>query len=170
MKTNNFETELQKQLESLPKEKPPQRDLWKGVELGLEAPHHAAARRSSGSSFKWIGIAASFALVVLVGWFGLQENAPHQSDKVISGEALVQALSQQHEDQKQALLVKFEGHEAFTQNWQQQLTELDEAAGAIKAALKQDPDNTALLQMLQNVYQQQILLIERVHAPKWQQI
>ena len=44
------------------------------------------------------------------------------------------------------------------------------AADAIKAALENDPNNMALLRMLQSVYQQQIDLIERVHAPKWQQI
>ncbi|WP_346993140.1 hypothetical protein [Alteromonas gracilis] len=47
---------------------------------------------------------------------------------------------------------------------------MDDAADAIKTALKEDPDNSALIKMLHHVYQQQIALIERVHAPKWQQI
>lgn len=39
-----------------------------------------------------------------------------------------------------------------------------------KPRFVKDPDSTALLDVLQHIYQQQSLLIERVHAPKWQQI
>ena len=79
-------------------------------------------------------------------------------------------LSSQHQTQRDQLLVSLEGQPALTENWQEQLQELDDAAAAIKAALAQDPNNAALLKMLQNVYQQQISLIERVHSPKWRQI
>lgn len=37
-------------------------------------------------------------------------------------------------------------------------------------SMAEDADNTALLGMLQHIYQQQLLLIERVHAPRWQHI
>ena len=67
------------------------------------------------------------------------------------------------------MLVRFQEQPALTHNWQEQLTELDEAADAIKAALENEPNNMALLKMLQSVHQQQINLIERVHSPKWQQ-
>lgn len=86
------------------------------------------------------------------------------------GQALVNVLSRQHEQQKQQLLVRFQDQAAVTDDWQTQIQELEDAAAAVKLALKQDPDNTALLGMLQHIYQQQLLLIERVHAPKWQQI
>ncbi|WP_161599080.1 RNA polymerase sigma factor [Alteromonas sp. RKMC-009] len=86
------------------------------------------------------------------------------------GQALVNVLSRQHEQQKQQLLVRFQDQTAVTDDWQTQIQELEDAAAAVKLALKQDPDNTALLGMLQHIYQQQLLLIERVHAPKWQQI
>ena len=66
--------------------------------------------------------------------------------------------------------MQFEGKNALTNNWQQQLAELDSAAEAIKKALLNEPDNMALLKMLQSVHQQQINLIERVHSPKWSQI
>lgn len=165
---SKFESELANKINALPKEKRPERDLWKGIELGLEAE-----QKDNSSVFKmpmqWPALAASViavAVLVIYTLGGGQKDAP----AVIDGEMLVQALSNQHEEQKQVLLTRFDGQAALTEDWQQQLTELDEAANAIKLALEQDPDNTALLGMLQHVYQQQLLLIERVHAPKWQQI
>jgi hypothetical protein len=88
---------------------------------------------------------------------------------MITGDELVAALSAQHEEQKSALLIQYQGRTALTQNWQQQLAELDSAAVAIKKALANEPNNMALLKMLQSVHQQQINLIERVHSPKWSQ-
>jgi hypothetical protein len=84
--------------------------------------------------------------------------------------ALIEALSTQQQQQVNSLLASYESTPALTQDWQQQLKELDDAADAVKLALKEDPDNSALIKMLHHVYQQQIALIERVHAPKWQQI
>lgn len=166
MTAKKFDDQLQQMLDSLPQEKAPERDLWRGIALGLEADETSTAGKSKKP---YLALAASVVLVACLSWFGLQQGVPGKEGQ-LNGEALVAALSNQFEDQKQSLLVKYEGQEAVTQNWQQQLAELDDAASAIKVALEQDPDNTALLRMLQNVYQQQIALIERVHAPKWQQI
>ncbi len=164
---SKFEQELQQQLDSLSQEKQPQRDLWKGIELSIEAENQPT--KKSGFRTSHIALAASVALVAMLSWFTLKPTTP-DTQNGLTGQALVQALSQQHQQQMNALLVKFEGQPAVTQNWQQQLEELDSAANAIKAALEEDPDNTALLKMLQNVYQQQMMLVERVHAPKWQKI
>ena len=67
-------------------------------------------------------------------------------------------------------MVRFQDQPALTQNWQDQLTGLDDADDAIKTALENKPNNMALLKMLQSVHQQQINLIERMHSPKWQQL
>ncbi|MEW9798508.1 hypothetical protein [Alteromonas sp. CYL-A6] len=168
MTAKKFDDELNDKLNALPEEKQPERDLWRGIELAIEheQAHAGTARQSSRP---WLAVAASVALVATISWFGWQQSAQQRGGQ-LTGEALVMALSQQHEQQKQALLVEYTNTPAVAENWQQQLDELDDAADAIKAALEQDPDNTALLRMLQNVYQQQIALIERVHAPKWQQI
>ncbi|RDV25612.1 hypothetical protein DXV75_10005 [Alteromonas aestuariivivens] len=162
----SFEQHLQQQIHKLPNERMPERDLWRGVELGLEASESGSKPVGTVRS-SWFAIAASIAFLVSVSWLGVNQLA---TEKGLDGNALVQSLSSQHEAQKQALLVQYDGQAALTENWQQQLSELDAAAEAIKSALAQDPNNTALLRMLQNVYQQQITLIERVHAPKWQQI
>jgi len=57
-----------------------------------------------------------------------------------------------------------------TDNWQQQVDDLGEAEKAIKDALQDSPNNSALLDMLKHVYQQGLAIIERVHAPTWQAI
>ena len=169
MTKNKFDDALNQQLEALPNEKQPQRDLWRGVALALENDAESKTTRPRQRS-GWAAMAACVALIAMVSWYGLQQPPTEPGAQAITGDALVKALSQQHEQQKQALLVEYTDTPALADNWQQQLDELDDAAAAIKAALAQDPDNTALLRMLQNVYQQQITLIERVHAPKWQRI
>ena len=163
----DFDQDLQQKLDALPRDKAPNRDLWRGIELGMEQSTDETAKPASRGGL--YAVAASIALVACLSWFGFNRMSVTPSGQ-LTGTELVQALSQQHEQQKQSLLVQYDETPALTENWQAQLTELDQAAEAIKAALDEDPDNTALLRMLQNVYQQQIALIERVHAPKWQQI
>ncbi|MFQ3236925.1 MAG: hypothetical protein ACI9C4_002500 [Paraglaciecola sp.] len=161
MHNNDFETHLYQRLAELPREKQPERDLWQGVELALVKD----VSSNSPVPGKLYLLAASFAVIAVLGWLSLS-----QPSNQLSGEDLVLVLDAQHQQQKNALLVKFKDQPALTQNWQQQLTELDEAAGAIKAALESKPNNMALLKMLQNVHQQQINVIQRVHSSKWSQI
>lgn len=148
----------------LPAEKLPQRDLYKGIEFAINAPQTTIA---SGKSIVY-GLAASVCLVALVGYFSYQTGAENSGQQVI--QQVVQQMSAQHAEQKQSLLASYAGTAEMTQNWQQQLSELDDAADAIKQALENDPNNIALLKMLKRVHEQQIALIERVHAPAWQQI
>ena len=76
----------------------------------------------------------------------------------------------QHEEQKSVLLASYAQSPELTSNWQAQLQELEEAANAIASALQSDPENIALLKMLQQVHQKQLQLIESVHAAPWQTI
>ena len=165
MQANSKESVLEDALTKLPREQQPDRDLWRGIELALEEPQKPS---NESKSSIWLASAASFALVVSLGWYTLLQSPINDLSE--QSAAIVESLSVQHQDSVSALLVNFEGQQAVTENWQDQLRQLDEAALAIKGALEQDPANTALLMMLQHVYQQQIALIERVHAPKWQQI
>jgi hypothetical protein len=163
----------------------PSRDLWKGIDYAITEMANDVANDASVESgivsdldsgvsalngkprktrTPLYAMAASVCLVALVGYISFQTG------KNTSGQELVQRISAQHTEQKKALLSSFEGQPTVTQNWQQQLAELDEAAVAIKKALENEPNNPALLRMLKRVHQQQIALIERVHAPAWQQI
>ena len=177
MSKQDFEQDLATQIAQLDKSVQPERDLWQGIELSLAKEQASASQADShresgnrGPVKYWLAAAASFAFVGVLTWNVINQPVSQGAPEHLVSEDLVQALSQQHEQQKQSLLVQFQDQPALTKNWQQQLDELDEAAAAIKAALEQDPNNVALLKMLQNVHQQQIDLIETVHSPKWQQI
>lgn len=170
---NDFEKHLQDKINQLPKCVEPEKELWTGIEIALNSSvvddKGTPSKKvfDSGSWNKpWV-LAASFAFIAVLSWFGLQSN---NGTVTASPEQLVALLAQQHQEQKEALLVSYKESVPLTQNWQAQLSELDDAAEAIKVALKEDPNNKALLKMLQQVYQQQISLIENVHSPKWQKI
>ena len=168
-------SELNKALERLPQEMKPDRDLWTGIALSIEAGEmekQETAGKAPVNRLRYMAMAASLLLVTSLFIF-IKPSEYFGSDSGAGdarGQALVNVLSRQHEQQKQQLLVRFQDQTAVTDDWQTQIQELEDAAAAVKLALKQEPDNTALLGMLQHIYQQQLLLIERVHAPKWQQI
>jgi hypothetical protein len=162
MSKPNFEQALASQLADLNKDKQPDRDLWPGIELALL--NEASAQSRVVVEKKMYLVAATVAMFGLIGWLSVNQQAVS-----LTGDDLVASLSEQHLQQKNALLVRFQDQPALTQNWQEQLTELDDAADAIKTALENEPNNMALLKMLQSVHKQQINLIERVHSPKWQQ-
>jgi hypothetical protein len=163
MNKTNFEQAIADQLADLNKEQQPDRDLWPGIELALSSD--TAERSSVMAAKKMYLVAATVAMFGLIGWLSV-----NQQSVSLTGDDLVASLSAQHLKQKNALLVRFQGQPALTQNWQNQLRELDDAADAIKTALENEPNNMALLKMLQSVHQQQINLIERVHSSKWQQL
>jgi hypothetical protein len=173
MNKANFDQDLSNQLESLNKDKQPERDLWQGIELALtqdEAGQTESKNKNKNKNKNMDGnklylLAATVAVFGFVGWLSMGQNSMS-----LTGDDLVAALSHQHHQQKNALLVKFQDFPALTVNWQEQVEELDQAAEAIKTALQNQPNNMALLKMLQSVHQQQIDLIERVHSSKWSKI
>jgi len=169
---SDFDDKLAQHVSGLSKEKHPERELWRGIELGIASQQNGASNEESSpstiTSRQWMAIAASVCLVTVL-WFAAP-FAFKSDENRSSGYALIDAMSSQQQQQVNSLLASYESTPALTQDWQDQLKELDDAADVIKAALKDDPDNSALIKMLHHVYQQQIALIERVHAPKWQQI
>ena len=168
---SDFDDKLSRQISELLKEKQPERDLWRGIELGIASQQKNLDEDESPAavtSKQWMAIAASVCLVTVL-WFAAP-FAFKANESRSDGYALIDEMSSQQQQQVSSLLASYESTPALTQDWQEQLKELDDAADVIKAALKDDPDNSALIRMLHHVYQQQIALIERVHAPKWQQI
>ncbi|MCZ6526555.1 MAG: hypothetical protein O6928_08410 [Gammaproteobacteria bacterium] len=161
MKENQFEQLLQQKLDMLPREIQPQRDLWPGIDLALEDETQHANK-----PLLWSGIAASIAVFGLVGLLSVN-IATGPAPKPIELNELVSSLSTQHEKQKKILLASYEQQPALTDNWRDQLKELDSAATVIKTALEEDPGDTNLIKLLQQVYQQQIKLIQSVHQSRW---
>lgn len=161
MKENQFEHLLQQKLDKLPREIQPQRDLWPGIDLALENQAQHA-----NNPLLWAGLAASIAVFGLVGLLSLN-IVTDPTLKPVELNQLVSSMSEQHEKQKQFLLTSYEQQPALTDNWRDQLNELDSAATIIKTALEEDPGDANLIKLLQQVYQQQIKLIQSVHRSRW---
>ena len=114
MQTMKSEQHLQDAIARLPVDKQPQRDLWRGIELGIENPLGEETTPATNKPV-WLASAASFALVAMLGWFGFQTPST-QPDFGQESAALVEALSAQHQTHIDTLLVQFEGQAAVTEN------------------------------------------------------
>jgi hypothetical protein len=158
MSKPDFETFLAESLNSSEANIAPEKELWQGIEKAISNP--IVEQRQSSIWPKLAGIAACSVAALLSVQLVL--TRPDQDTSV--------AMSDFFAEQKQTLLVQYQNQPALTDNWQQQLTELEDAERAIKQALENEPENPALLKMLAQVYQQQLDLINKVHAPKWQTI
>jgi cytochrome c-type biogenesis protein CcmH/NrfG len=157
---------LDELLKTLP-EHAPKRDLWQGIEASIVSEQVTTNLTDQNSSFRWAAVAASVLCVGLLSYYGQYMTRTIQDQTALE---IMAQLSDSHQTQKQALLVSYQDTPVVVDDWQTQLDELESAAEAIKTALKADPDNTALLRMLQQIYQQQIDLIESVHAKRWQRV
>ena len=71
MTNTEFESKLAEQIENLPKEIQPRKDLWKGIDYALEEP----LQQNSGT-YKWYAVAASVMFVVLLSWNMLPQSNP----------------------------------------------------------------------------------------------
>ncbi|MEC7360089.1 MAG: hypothetical protein VX914_08885, partial [Pseudomonadota bacterium] len=138
---SNFDDKLAQHISGISKEKQPERDLWRGIELGITSQQDDASS-SRVTSKQWMAIAASVCLVTLL-WFAAP-FAFKADESRSDGYALIDAMSMQQQQQVNSLLASYESTTALTEDWQEQLKELDDAADVIKAALKDDPDNSAL--------------------------
>ncbi|WP_299775374.1 tetratricopeptide repeat protein [uncultured Pseudoteredinibacter sp.] len=148
-----------------PEEISPKRDLWPGIEKAINQEQQKTPNGLSiNSKIAFSSAASVLAAVLLIKGPDL---LPSQEPTIDSG---ITALVDTYEQEKQQMLVRYQGQEALVSNWQQQLNDLEEAAKSLKNALEDDPDNAVLIHMLGNVYQQQLDLINKVHTPKWQQI
>lgn len=152
------------QLESeFPREIEPSRDLWAGIEKAITEDSHRSSRSWSVNTKIFAASAASVLVAVLA-----IQLMPSQT--IATSQAGISALVNTYEEQKGMLLAQYKDQPAVTNNWQQQLNELEAAAVTIRASLKDNPDNAVLTKMLSKLYQQQLDLINKVHSPKWQQI
>ncbi|MBU77782.1 MAG: hypothetical protein CMK63_12405 [Pseudoalteromonadaceae bacterium] len=138
----------------------PDKDLWPGIERAIAEPQTPQIEKPTHGWNKLAAVAACCIAALLTVQLFVGQGESNS----------MMAMSDYFTKQKQGLLVQYQNQPALTDNWQQQLKELEEAESAIKQALENEPENSALLQMLSQVYQQQLDLINKVHAPKWQTI
>ena len=150
---DGFESTLQRKLTALQKQRTPPRDLWPGIEMAL--------LKKPQSRVSPLVAAASLIVCVLCGWlFFASHRVNHDQTQ-----SIVAQLDALHQQQMTALKAAYGGMHPLAGNFDQQLREMDRAATAIKKALKDDPGNVTLLNMLTDIYQKQITLIEHVYEP-----
>ncbi|HVY23465.1 MAG TPA: hypothetical protein VG962_08955 [Steroidobacteraceae bacterium] len=153
---DEFESTLQRKLAALQKQRMPSRDLWPGIEMAL-------LKKPQSRIFPLVA-AASLVACVLCGWLLLAGHRVNHDQT----QSIVARLDALHQQQMSALKAAYGGMHPLAGNLDQQLREMDRAATAIKKALKDDPGNVTLLNMLTDIYQKQMTLVERVYEPNLQ--
>jgi len=160
MTENDFEQVLRDNVSKLEHEKLPQSDLWARIEPNLTAISDKSIE--SRTPIYSIAFAASIFLLVSALWMGkiTIDNKNEQT--------LIAELEKMHQQQLGMLYVDYKDQRSLSNNWRQQIDELEKSERLILETLNNEPDNMALLKMLKNIYLQKLMLIERVHNPKWE--
>ncbi|WP_448213711.1 hypothetical protein [Colwellia sp. MEBiC06753] len=157
--------QLQQKIAELPKEISPERELWTGIEKAInDTDTQAIKTKDVVYPVAW---AASIVAAVMLTWVNI---AP--TDVSTAQPSLVAALNQDFKQQKQLMLTSY-GQPDLTQlpaDMQEELAKLAQARASITAALENDENNTDLINLLQWTQQQELELIKRLYAPKWQTI
>lgn len=154
---NESDIKLEQALSQLPKEIEPRRDLWLGIEHAIAKPRKPAYLQPLGL------IAASVALVAIILLARPTFNPAGATGYEQNMQSIALTLSKGFEQDKQSLLQHYANQPSFTPDWQLQLQDMDESKELILHALAEDPNNPALLQLLQQVYREQLYLIQKVH-------
>ena len=96
---SDFDQKLTQHISGLSKEKQPERDLWRGVELGIasaqDTPSSDDASSSTVTSRQWMAIAASVCVVTVL-WFAAP-FAFNADESRSDGYALIDAMSMQQQ-------------------------------------------------------------------------
>ena len=157
MNDKDFDDLLSEEINNLKRDIAPSRDLWPSIDHAINSNTIAVP--------KSLAIAASIMLVVSVAFSaGLYFNRPLPNDSQVLA-SMVSMLQNEHERNKQALLVEYQNQTALAPDWEGQMQQLEQAEKAIYEALREDPQNIELLKILRQVQTKQIELIESVYAP-----
>ena len=96
---SNFDDKLAQHISGISKEKQPERDLWRGIELGITSQQGDASQDDASSSTvtskQWMAIAASVCLVTVL-WFAAP-FAFKADENRSDGYALIDAMSMQQQ-------------------------------------------------------------------------
>lgn len=150
---------LQNELDSLKNEIQPERDLWSGIDHGI---NHSTWH--SNFSVKNLAVAASFALVLS---FAVVQSLRPASNNIDEGLLqLMSALQLEHKQNKQALLVKFTESMPSYQHWETEMQELEDAEALLYETLLKEPNNLTILTILRQVQNKQLELLNTVYAPR----
>ena len=112
--------------------------------------------------------AASVLAAVLLTWVTFGPESFNNSLSV----DLASVMQSDFEKQKRFMLTSF-GQPKLSElsdDMQKQLKELSSARSAINSALKNDPENSELLNLLRWTQKQELDLLKQLYSPQWQTI
>ncbi len=170
MNTNKVmsDHELDDELTQMPSEMTPKRDLWSGIERAIATTEQQKTYSPKKNVVAPTAWAASVLAAVLLTWITL---GPLGGNNPLSVD-LASVMQSDFEKQKQLMLTSF-GQPELTQlseDMQKQLKELSSARTAINSALKNDPENSELLNLLRWTQKQELDLLKQLYSPQWQRI
>jgi hypothetical protein len=165
---------LAEQVELLPNEMQPERDLWPGIERAINHKEQHITVDKPSNVFVPSAWAASVLVVILASWFTFAPpqndlNSPtlvdtNQEKGVIQGE-LVDFMQKNFQQQKQTLLVSY-GQPTLDKlppAMQKELKQLSDARASIRKALLTDENNADLLNLLDFTQQQELKLLQQLY-------
>ncbi|WP_444997878.1 hypothetical protein [Aliikangiella sp. IMCC44359] len=171
------EKQLAAALAALPKEASPSRDLWPEIEAELTAPVTPVTKAYKS---RWIPIAMAASLLISfaalwMSWSYFEDAkqlyATNHQLKADSKERNIQAQikSMEHEYSlaKSALLAQIGMNSAHTErnllaDVKSNLIIIEQATQALKSAIMQQPEDPALIKLLNATYQQELVVLTKL--------
>lgn len=146
MKNDRYtEQQLDEAIARLPREIPPERDLWTQLEPHLPERGGSSTAGGRGVGHRWAAVLV-LGLAGLLGWRLLLVPMPGS-------------------ESPDALLVTQEPAEAIGEpfdHWQRHLAIWDEAIARVRTGLEHYPEEPVLLAQLESLYQQQMNYLQLV--------
>lgn len=164
---------LASQVERLPNEIQPQRDLWSGIERAIQdkSQHNTSGNdRKNVFPMAW---AASICAAVLIAWVSFSPTSQIISPLTAKNEEgvqqtanqLVSLMQESFQQQKQVMLVSYGQPDLsnLPNKMQSQLVELAKARASIEKALANDENNADLINLLRFTQQQELNLLQQLY-------
>ncbi|MGB1199284.1 MAG: hypothetical protein ACPG46_09555 [Thalassotalea sp.] len=167
-KHNITDQELDKRIAQLTTEMSPEKDLWVGVERAIANKEQHSASPTTAKRHIHLAWAASFVAAILLTW-GLTMPSQQVQQTPID---LALMMEENFNTNKQLILASYGQTQGQTlsADMQKQLNELSSARATINNALKADPNNSDLLNLLRWTQQQELDLLQQIYSPQWQTI
>lgn len=169
MKNNKISDQaLDKHIAQLSSEMTPHRNLWMGVERALTQQEQAHTNKITSKGYTHLAWAASFIAAILLTLGGLYPQIQNKQTPL----SLALVMEQDFVKNKQVILANYrEGSsKVLSTEVKNQLKELASARSAINKALKADPNNSDLLNLLRWTQQQELDFLQKIYSPQWQTI
>ena len=136
----------------------PSRDLWSGIEHHLQRRSHLESKRRPPWTLAWAAVACLVLAVGGVTFYGTQAPQLAQQAPQV---ALLTMLNKQHEQQRQQLVTQYQnvGMQQTSGYVEQELQQVRQGIQEVSAQLVAEPNNQALWQLLQWLYDKELKLL-----------